>query len=88
MPYPIKLCLNGHEWVKQQLRRAHIAFDSLDNGFLACPDPTRLQTICDRLGPADVQAFFDRWTARLPSPTTAQIARPATRIGSRCSKSR
>jgi hypothetical protein len=21
MPYPIKLCLNGHEWVKQQLRR-------------------------------------------------------------------
>ena len=22
MPYPIKLCLNGHEWVKQQLRRA------------------------------------------------------------------
>ena len=65
LPYPIKLCLNGHEWVKQQLRRAHVAFDSLDNGFLACADPTRLQAICDQLGPADVQAFFDRWTARL-----------------------
>lgn len=71
LPYPIKLCLNGHEWVKQQLRRAHVAFDSLDNGFLACADPTRLQTICDQLGPADVQAFFDRWTARLPAPVTA-----------------
>ena len=71
LPYPIKLCLNGHEWVKQQLRRADVGFDSLDNGFLACADPTRLQTICDQLGPADVQGFFDRWTARLPAPLTA-----------------
>jgi hypothetical protein len=71
VPYPIKLCLNGHEWVKQQLRRADVAFDSLDNGFLACADPTCLQAICDRLGPADVQAFFDRWAARLPTPLTA-----------------
>ena len=71
VPYPIKLCLNGHEWVKQQLRRADVAFDSLDNGFLACADAGRLQAICDQLGPADVQAFFDRWAARLPSPLTA-----------------
>lgn len=71
VPYPIKLCLNGHEWVKQQLRRANVAFESLDNGFLACADPAHLQTICDALGPAEVQAFFDRWTARLPSPLTA-----------------
>ncbi len=39
LPYPMKLCLNGHEWVKQQLRRADLGFDSLDNGFLACADP-------------------------------------------------
>jgi hypothetical protein len=44
----------------------------LDNGFLACADPIRLQTICARLGPADVQAFFDRWAARLLSPLTAR----------------
>ena len=71
LPYPIKLCLNGHEWVKQQLRRAQVPFDSLDNGFLACADPPRLQAICDQLGPADVQRFFDRWATRLPSPMTA-----------------
>jgi hypothetical protein len=71
LPYPIKLCLNGHEWVKQQLRREGVAFASLDNGFLTCTDPTRLQAICDRLGPADVQAFFERWAARLPAPMTA-----------------
>jgi hypothetical protein len=68
VPYPIKICLNGHEWVKQQLRQAHIPFTSLDNGFLWCADPRRLQTICDRLAPRDLQHFFDRWSHRLPWP--------------------
>ena len=68
LPYPVKICLNGHEWVKQQLGRAGIAFTSLDNGFLTCADPSRLQTICDQLGPHDLQQFFDRWSQRLPWP--------------------
>jgi hypothetical protein len=68
VPYPVKLCLNGHEWVKQRLRRDRIRFESLDNGFLACADPTALQAACDALGPADIQAFFDRWSHRLPWP--------------------
>jgi hypothetical protein len=70
VPYPIKVCLNGHEWVKQQLRRAAIPFTSLDNGFLACADPGRLQRICDQLGPRDIQQMFDRWSRRLPWPMT------------------
>ena len=70
LPYPIKLCLNGHEWVKQQLRRAGIPFTSLDNGFLSCADPARLQTICDQLGPRDLQQFFDRWS-HLPALAAA-----------------
>jgi hypothetical protein len=72
LPYPVKLCLNGHEWVKQQLRRNRIRFDSLDNGFLSCPDPDALQATCDALSPADVQAFFDRWSHRLPWPMTPE----------------
>ena len=70
LPYPVKLCLNGHEWVKQQLRRQRISFESLDNGFLTCADPHGLQTTCDALAAADVQAFFDRWSHRLPWPMT------------------
>jgi hypothetical protein len=70
VPYPVKLCLNGHEWVKQRLRRQRVRFTSLDNGFLTCPDPAALQAACDALGPADVQAFFDRWSQRLPWPMT------------------
>ncbi len=71
-PYPVKLCLNGHEWAKQQLRHEGIGFESLDNGFLSCEAPERLQAICDRLGPADVQACFDRWSHRVPWPLSAE----------------
>ena len=70
LPYPVKVCLNGHEWVKQRLRRDRIRFESLDNGFLSCADPVALQAACDALGPADIQAFFDRWSQRLPWPLT------------------
>lgn len=64
--------LNGHEWVKQHLARRHIRFQSLDDGFLACADAAELQAICDRLGPRNVQAFFDGWPHRLPWPMTPQ----------------
>lgn len=72
LPYPVKLCLNGHEWAKQQLRRERIAFEALDNGFVSCRAPQRLQEICDSLGPEHVQAFFDRWSHRLPWPLAAR----------------
>jgi hypothetical protein len=71
VPYPIKVCLNGHEWAKQQLRKEEIDFETLDNGFLSCADPERLQTVCDQLGPEQIQAFFDKWVERLPMPLTA-----------------
>src|SRR5262245_9298669 len=71
-PYAVKLCLNGHEWLKRQLRHERIAFTALDNGILTCANPPALQRLCDRLGVADIEAFFTRWLARLPLPLTAQ----------------
>jgi hypothetical protein len=53
------------------LRRADIGFEVLDNGFLSCANPARLQAICDQLGPEQLQALFDKWVARLPIPLTA-----------------
>jgi len=70
VPYPARVCLNGNEWLKQQLRKEAIPFDSLDNGFLWCADPERLQHVADSLGPADVQRFFDHWLDWLPWPLT------------------
>ena len=58
-PYGVKVCINGHEWAKCQLQQAGIGFEALDNGFLACADPQRLQALCDELGPAQINAFFE-----------------------------
>ena len=32
-PYPAKLCLNGHEWLKRQLTQREVPFEPLDNGI-------------------------------------------------------
>ena len=69
-PYPIKVWVNGHEWAKRQATQAGIEFTALSNGFATCTDPARLQAMCDRLGPADIQAFADHWLERLPLPLT------------------
>ncbi len=71
-PYPAKIWLNGHEWAKRQARKAGIGFRELANGFASCADPGALQAVCDRLGPDDVQGFFDCWTAAIPTPFTDQ----------------
>jgi hypothetical protein len=69
-PYNAKLCINGHEWAKRQATRKGIAFTALDNGFAAVDDPARLQAICDRLGPDQIDALLRKWLRRLPHPFT------------------
>ncbi len=71
-PYNAKLCLNGHEYAKRQLRKDGIGFKALDNGFVSCEDHGRLQTICDQLGPEQIDALLRRWLAKLPHPFTPQ----------------
>src|SRR6266536_3090884 len=67
-PYPAKIWLNGHEWVKRQAARAGMGFTALSNGFAACDDPAALQEICDRLQPGTIEVFAQRWLHRLPLP--------------------
>ena len=71
-PYNAKLCLNGHEYAKCQLRQEGIEYKALDNGFVSCAQPERLQTICDEMGPEQIDGLLRRWLARLPHPYTAQ----------------
>lgn len=71
-PFSVWLYLNGNEWAKRQAAQRGIAFTPLDNGFAHCEDPAALADICASLQAADVQAFFDRWQAALPSPLTAE----------------
>src|SRR5580704_13947306 len=67
-PWSTKLCLNGHEWAKRQLEKKKIAYQALDNGFLSCADPQKLQQICDSLGPEAIDRVFRKWLQRIPLP--------------------
>jgi len=70
-PWGLKLYLNGHEWLKRQLAKEGIGFEALDNGFLSCQNPQRLQALADELGPQQIQAFLNKWLERLPLPLSA-----------------
>ena len=67
-PWGIKVCLNGHEWAKRQLENKGIGYEALDNGFLSCAEPEKLQEICDSLGPDQIERMFRKWLARIPLP--------------------
>jgi hypothetical protein len=67
-PYPAKLCLNGHEWLKRQLTQRDVPFEPLDNGIRASDAPGRVQRIADTLDPAKIDAVFRKWLRRLPHP--------------------
>jgi hypothetical protein len=70
-PWGIKVCVNGHEWAKRQLEKNGIKFEALDNGFLSCDDPEKLQQICDSLCPDQIDTFFRKWLDRLPLPLSS-----------------
>jgi hypothetical protein len=67
-PYNAKLCLNGHEYLKQQLEQKGIAYQALENGILSYQDPQALQALCDRLSEEKIDALLRKWLRRLPHP--------------------
>jgi hypothetical protein len=66
LPYPVRVCLNGHAWAKQLLRKDGIAFTAPDNGFRWCADPERLQHVCNALARPTCRLSSTRWVERLP----------------------
>jgi len=71
-PWSTKLCLNGHEWAKRRLEKRKIAYQALDNGFLSCAEPDKLQQICDSLGSQDIDRVFRKWLKRISLPLRPQ----------------
>ncbi|HEX2310474.1 MAG TPA: hypothetical protein VHH91_07135 [Vicinamibacterales bacterium] len=74
-PFPAWVYVNGHEWAKRQAEKAGLEFEALDNGFRSVADAEALAAICNRLSARDVQRFYRRWEARLPSPLSAEDRR-------------
>lgn len=71
-PYTAKLCINGHEYLKQQLAKRGIAFEALDNGILSCADPKWMQQIADNLTAEKIDRLLRKWLRRLPHPFTGK----------------
>lgn len=69
-PYTVKVCLNGHEWLKKQLDRRGIRYEALDNGILRCADPKAAQRISHQLDEKKIEAVFRKWLRKLPHPFT------------------
>jgi len=70
-PYAVKVCLNGHEWLKRQLTQRGIAYEPLDNGIRSSDDAARVQRIANTLDAPKLDALFRKWLRRLPHPFTA-----------------
>jgi hypothetical protein len=67
-PYPAKLCLNGHEWLKRQLTQRGVPFEPLDNGIRSSEDGRRVQRMADTLDAAKIDTVFRKWLRRIPHP--------------------
>ena len=80
-PYPGKLCLNGHEWLKRQLSQRSIDYRPWDNGILSCNDPRRLQQLADSLDARKIDTLLRRWLRQLPHPFEAQDRAAGYRYG-------
>jgi hypothetical protein len=71
-PYNAKLCLNGHEYLKQQLANRGIGYEALDNGILSCDDPKRVRALCDGLSAEKIDGLLRKWLRKLPHPFTGK----------------
>ena len=81
LPLQRQAVLNGHEWAKRQANaRPESATPPLTTGSPPSPTrrPPRLQAICDRLGPGQIDALLASGSRWLPHPFTRPTARPAT----------
>jgi hypothetical protein len=75
----MKVCLNGHEWLKRQLSQRAIPYEPLDNGIRLSDDPARVQRIADTLDAAKIDAVVRKWLRRLPHPFTSAHRRAGYR---------
>jgi hypothetical protein len=64
-PFNARVCLNGHEWLAQQLKREGITFRQAGNAFLSCGNPGRLQELSDSFSERHILACAHRWLAQL-----------------------
>ena len=75
LPLAVDICLNGREWLAQQLRGERVRYDKCGNCFLRISDVARAQQLCDEQLKTDwAKALDDLLDAALP--THRQLGAP------------
>lgn len=74
-PFNIQICLNGREWLAQQMQRAGLRFERLDNCFTWLEDPERAQRLMGEQLETDWKAALTS-IARTLNPLHEQIFQP------------
>jgi len=59
MPYAFQVCVNGREWLAQQMRREGIGFQQMDNCFPWIEDVPRAQKLMDGFLKLPLQSWLD-----------------------------
>lgn len=77
-PWAVKLCLNGHEWVKRQLEKRKIAYEALDNGFLSCADRRSYNSFVIPWGPKTSTGYFANGSGGCHSHCAPKTGKQAT----------
>jgi hypothetical protein len=68
MPYTVQICVNGREWLANQLDAAGLGYRRADNCFLALDDVERAQQLMDRMATLPWRTMLDRLvTAACPA---------------------
>ncbi len=60
-PFNVDIYVNGHNWLKVQLKERRIKHDKVDNCIVWVEDAVALQELCSRLNDDPLWAFADRW---------------------------
>jgi hypothetical protein len=64
-PFNARVCINGHEYLAERMRRLGISFRKEANAFLTCSDPKRLQKLSDALSGEEINDCMGEWLRRL-----------------------
>src|ERR1044072_1594749 len=67
LPFSIQVCVNGREWLAQQMDRAGLSYQQRDNCFSYIADPPRAQQLMDRLTARNFNPWLDK-LARTVNP--------------------
>jgi hypothetical protein len=64
-PFTCQVYANGHEYVARQMKKKGIAFEQVDNAFVALSDPAAAQRIADRFSQLPWPKILERYARQV-----------------------